>query len=101
MVSDRAFTFHMCIPCGQTFSLVPRSRSCMNVKVKYQPPFFKKNGCYRPLVFHKHILFACSYLEEEWLSKYKSHSPLKLGFVVHSGKGIDQGQSPQAVRSWV
>ena len=23
MVIDRAFTFHICIPCGKTFSVVP------------------------------------------------------------------------------
>ena len=36
MVSDTAFIFHMCIPCGKTFSVVPRSRSSIKVKIKYQ-----------------------------------------------------------------
>ena len=36
MVSDNAFVFCMCIPCGKTFSLVPRSRSSFKVEVKYQ-----------------------------------------------------------------
>ena len=35
MVSDRAFIFHMRIPCGKTFSLVTRSRSSIKVKVEF------------------------------------------------------------------
>ena len=34
MVSDRAFIFHICIPCGKTVSLVPKSWSFVSVKVK-------------------------------------------------------------------
>ena len=34
MESDRAFIFHMCIPCGKSMSVVLRSRS--SVMVKYQ-----------------------------------------------------------------
>ena len=34
MESDRAFMFHMCIPCGKCMSVVLRSRS--SVMVKYQ-----------------------------------------------------------------
>ena len=33
MVIDRAFTFHICIPCGKTFSVVPRLES--NIKVTF------------------------------------------------------------------
>ena len=33
MISDRAFVFHMCIPCI-TYSLVPRSS--VKIKIKYQ-----------------------------------------------------------------
>ena len=36
MVSDTAFTFHMCTPFGKTFPLAARSRSSVNVKVKYR-----------------------------------------------------------------
>ena len=36
MVSDRAFIFHMCIPCGKTFYVVPKSKSSIMVSVKYQ-----------------------------------------------------------------
>ena len=43
---DKAFIFHMCIPCSKSFSLVPRSRPY--AKVKYQGQVFTKNG---------HILF--------------------------------------------
>ena len=42
MVSDKAFIFHKCIPLGKTFSLVPKSRSSVEVKVKYQGHFKKK-----------------------------------------------------------
>ena len=35
MVTDRAFIFHMCIPCGKTFSSIYRSRSSVRVRVKY------------------------------------------------------------------
>ena len=44
MVSDRAFKFHIYIPWGKTLSLVPKSRSSVKVKVKYQGHSFKKNG---------------------------------------------------------
>ena len=42
MVNGGAFIFHMCIPCGQTFSFVPWSRSSAKVKVKYQNHIFQK-----------------------------------------------------------
>ena len=43
MVSDRAFLFHMmCVPCVETFSLVPKSRSSVKVKVTYQGHIKKK-----------------------------------------------------------
>ena len=32
MVCDRAFIFHMCVPCGKTFSLVPMSRSSVKTR---------------------------------------------------------------------
>ena len=35
MSRDRASIFHMCIPCGKTLSLGPRSRSSVNVKVPH------------------------------------------------------------------
>ena len=36
MVSDIAFIFNICIPCGKTFSLVTKLGSSFKVKVKYQ-----------------------------------------------------------------
>ena len=42
MESDRAFMFQMCVPCGLTFSVVPRSRTSVNVKVKYPGHIFHK-----------------------------------------------------------
>ena len=36
MINDTAFIFHKCIPNGKNFSLVPRSRSAVKVKFKYQ-----------------------------------------------------------------
>ena len=40
-----------------THLLVPRSRSCANVKVKYQGHVSQKRDGLGSLVFHKHILF--------------------------------------------
>ena len=34
MVTDAAFIFHICIPCGKNFSVM--SRSSAKVKVEYQ-----------------------------------------------------------------
>ena len=42
MVSDIALIFHMCIPCGKTFSLIPRSRPPVKVHVKNQGHIFTK-----------------------------------------------------------
>ena len=42
MGSERAFIFHMCIPCAMTFCMVPRSSSSANVKVKYHGHIFRK-----------------------------------------------------------
>ena len=56
MLSDRAFIYHMCIPCGKTFSLVPRSQSrwWSNIKVV----FFKKEIAVEgALVFHEQSCF--------------------------------------------
>ena len=49
MVSDRDFSFHMCIPYGKTFSLIPRSMS--SVKVKYHGLNLKKR---KKCPFQKH-----------------------------------------------
>ena len=40
MLNDRVFIFHMCIPYGETVSLM--SRSSVNIKVKYQGHTFLK-----------------------------------------------------------
>ena len=48
--------FHMFISCGETFSLLLKSRSPINVKVKYQALIFN-NGITWASVFHKHSLF--------------------------------------------
>ena len=47
MVSYRAFTIHMCITFGKTFSFVPMSRSSVKVYVKYQGHIFQKNCHYK------------------------------------------------------
>ena len=46
MVTDRAYIimFHMCIPCGKSFSSVPRSKSSVKAKVKYEGHNLQKNG---------------------------------------------------------
>ena len=56
IASDSAFTFHIYIPWGKTLSLVPKSRSSVKVKVKYQGHRFWKNVTVA-LVFHIHNLF--------------------------------------------
>ena len=42
MERDRAFIFHIYIPQGRTLSEVPKSRSFVKVKVKYQSHSFRK-----------------------------------------------------------
>ena len=49
--------FHMFIPCGNIFSLVPRSKSRVNVKVKCQDHIFQGMAFTGALVFHKHSFF--------------------------------------------
>ena len=44
MVSDAAFTFDIYNPWGKTISLVPKSRSSVKFKVKYQGHSFRKDG---------------------------------------------------------
>ena len=50
MVSDKAFMFHMHVPCGKTFSFVPGSRSSSTVKDINQGHIFQKMAI-------SHILF--------------------------------------------
>ena len=45
-----------------THLLVPRSRSCTKVKVKYQGHVSQKMCVSGALLFHKHILFSNTYL---------------------------------------
>ena len=48
-VSDKAFKFHMCILCIETFSFVPHYRSqghLFKPMSKYQGNIFQKNGHY-------------------------------------------------------
>ena len=47
MVSDRAFIFHTYISWGKSLSLLPKSRSSVKVKVKYQGHSFKKKWLLR------------------------------------------------------
>ena len=44
MVSDRAFVFHIYISWVKALSLVPKSRSSVKVKDRYQGHGFWKNG---------------------------------------------------------
>ena len=55
MVSDKAFIFHIVIPFGNNFSLVPRSR--LSVKVTNQGLIFQKLALKDAFVFHRHIFF--------------------------------------------
>ena len=57
MVSDTAFIFHMCAPCGKTFST--------KVKIKYQRHFSSKMAVVEELTFHKHILFTGECFKEK------------------------------------
>ena len=57
MISDRAFIFHIHISYGNTLSLVPKSRSSVKVKVKYQGQFKKKTSHYEGIcVSQTHIV---------------------------------------------
>ena len=58
MVSDRANIFHMFIPWGKTFSLKSRSRSSVEVKVKYQCHNFQMSSRCGGICVHKQILFS-------------------------------------------
>ena len=52
MARDRAFTFHMCIPCGKTFSLVPRSVSRSNIKVTFKRKWpLRGHQCFTNILF--------------------------------------------------
>ena len=44
ILSNRTCIFHVCMPYGKIFFVVPRSRSSVNVIVKYQGHFWE-NGC--------------------------------------------------------
>ena len=46
----------MCNPHGKLFSLVPRVRSSVKIKVKYQGNIFQKIAFTGALVFHRHNL---------------------------------------------
>ena len=80
MVSDRAFIFHMCIPCD----VVPRSRSSVKVIVKYHghnfykktsdlPYFWLVNDC----AFQIHICFSCGQTFSV-VPRSKSRSNMKI-----------------------
>ena len=56
MVYDGAFMFHMCISCGKNLSLLLRSTSSVQVKVKYQGHIYKKKAW--GFVFNKNTLFS-------------------------------------------
>ena len=77
MVSDRAFIFHICIPWGKTLSLVPKSRSSIEVKVKYQGDSFQKKkwplqghlyftdmSCYTRDIVIKYVFYALAQVDK-------------------------------------
>ena len=53
MVSDIAFIFNSCIPCGKTFSLVSRS----SVNIGYEGHIFLKVAVTRALVFRTQVVY--------------------------------------------
>ena len=55
MVIDGAFIFHMHVPWDKTFSLVLRSRSSVQVNVKYQGQNFQQMAVAGAFVLQKHI----------------------------------------------
>ena len=63
----------MCIPCGKTFSSVPRWRLSVKVKVKYQDYILEKMVATGALVFSKHSLFSSSAARDKKLSKLMSY----------------------------
>ena len=54
MVSDRAFIFHMCIPCGNFFFGVKLICQCLG---QISRSHYQKITITGALVFHKHSLF--------------------------------------------
>ena len=59
MISDRPFLFHIYIPCGKTFYLVPRSS--VKVWIKYQGHIFLKNGHYVRIKCFTNTAFVFNY----------------------------------------
>ena len=61
MLSDRAFIFHIYIPWGKTLSLVPKSRSSVKVKVKYQGHSLKeKKLLFGTVQFERYYMYMIS-----------------------------------------
>ena len=57
---EKALIFHIVfIPCGKIISLVPLSKSSVNVKVRYHGHNLKQIAVSRTLVVHKHVLLKC------------------------------------------
>ena len=85
MVSDRAFIFCIYIPWDKTLSLVPKSRSSVKVKVKYQGYKVKKMAVAWAFMFHKHILFV-SAIQVCWkyLEKRRNCLLQAIFFLFHS-----------------
>ena len=56
MVGGIPFTFHMCIAYSKNFTLVPRSRS--SVEIKYQGHTFQKIAVTGTIASNKYSLFV-------------------------------------------
>ena len=52
----------MCVSCGKTFCLVPRSVSCVKVKVKYQGHILKNDRYGGISVSQTQPTFSVSYI---------------------------------------
>ena len=70
MVNDKAFIFHVYIPWGKTLFRIPKSRSTVKVKVKYQGPRFrkkkKKNGGCGGIRFSQTQLVYFRFMVSKW-----------------------------------
>ena len=67
-LSDSAFIFHICIPSGKNFSLVPMSMLFCHCQGQMSRILMGVKGA---LVFHKHILFFPLWVKERIFTRSK------------------------------
>ena len=83
MVSDTAFIFHMCIPCGKIFLWYQRqghlSRSMSNIKVRFPTINFNTQGLETYFNMHKYrSTKLLTFLTKIRISEYKHIQGIEL-----------------------